>query len=196
MWNWLKRLLALRNTPQPAAEPRAYYQAHPPRCVAGFRAKPIELRRIQFDGHVDRLNITFLLACVCGNGCHYVSGFSWRNPDYRNELVFLSPLDLRCASCGKVEELLDTDRHGYDAEIGGIVATVRGQGEKMEYQCDQCGSQPFEICVRFEYADHVFDDQKHRGQAQDLFSWFSLVGKCPGCSRILRIADFECITKR
>jgi hypothetical protein len=25
-----------------------------------------------------------------------------------------------------------------------------------------------------------------------LFSWFSLVGKCPNCCQLLAVADFEC----
>src|SRR5262249_47862620 len=109
-------------------------------------------------------------------------------------LVFLSPITLRCAACGKEVELIDTDRHGYDAEIGAIVATVRGKGERGEYQCDGCGPQAFQICARFEYPDDHFDwnNKEFRGREKDLFTWFSLVGKCPGCSRLLSITDFEC----
>jgi hypothetical protein len=171
-----------------------YYWGHPPRCVAGFTARPAVLPRVVFDGHGEDLNTVFLLACTCGHEHHYVLGHYWRNPEFNNVLVFLSPLALRCASCGKVTELIDTDRHGYDAEIGAIVATKRGEGERAECQCEACGPQAFQVCVRFEYSDYLFDRDfaESRGKEQELFSWFSVVGKCPGCSRLLSITDFEC----
>jgi hypothetical protein len=187
----------------------AYYRSHPPRCIAGFIAKPVTLAAFTLDGHApassvdvpgvviegpELLNTVFLLACACGGEQHYVLGYHWRNPDFHNELVFLSPLTLRCASCGKVTELIDTDRHGYDAEIGAIVATARAEGKRGEYRCDRCGVEPFQVCARFEYSDDLFDRdfKEFRGREQDLFSWFSAVGKCRGCSRLLSIADFEC----
>jgi hypothetical protein len=187
----------------------AYYWSHPPRCIAGFTATPAALPGVVFDGHAsvppvpvpgvviegaDHLNTVFLLTCVCGHDRHFVLGYHWRNPDFSNESVFLSPLSLRCASCGKETELIDTDRHGYDAELGGVVATALGEGERGEYRCDWCGVLPFQVCVRFENSADVFtrDFEEFRGREQDLFSWFSAVGRCSGCSRLLAIADFEC----
>lgn len=188
-----------------------YYWNRPPRCIAGFVAKPAELSGHPFDGHAspqmikakvpgvvidgsELLNTVFLLACTCGHEQHHVTGYHWRNPDYHNKLVFLSPLVLRCASCSKETEVIDTDRHGYDAELGGIVATARWKGDRGEYQCEQCSLQAFCVCVRFEYGDYLFDSdfECYRGRQQDLFSWFSLVGKCIGCCRLLSITDFEC----
>jgi hypothetical protein len=186
-----------------------YFWSHPPRCIAGFAVKPAALPGFEFDGHASvppinvpgvviegpiHLNTVFLLACTCGKDHHYVLGYHWHNPDFNNQAVFLSPIVLRCAACGKEAELIDTDRHGYDAEIGGIVATVRANGEPGEYECDQCGRQPFQVFARFEYPDELFDGdfEEFSGREQDLFTWFSVVGKCPGCSRLLSITDFEC----
>ena len=188
-----------------------YFWTHPPRCIAGFKAQPVELPGVEFDGHpsmsdfagspyADRisapenLDIIFLLYCTCGSDRHYILGHYWRNPDYNNVLVFLSPLALRCAACGKVTELIDTDIHGYDGECGHGVATKRGEGRREEYLCDECGPQPLEGFVRFEYPDDLFteDFAEFRGREQDLFTWFSVAGKCVGCSRLLHVTEFEC----
>jgi ribosomal protein L37E len=191
-----------------ANEQIAYYQRHPPRCLAGFKAIPCELRGVFFDGHASppieatetiiegggHVNPVFLLACACGYDQHRVTGYNWRNPDYHNELVFLSPLTISCGHCGKSTELIDTDRHRYDAEIGAIVATARAEGTKGDYICNRCGPNLLQLCIRFEYPDDLFDsdDEGFRGREQDLFSWVTLIGKCHGCSRLLSVAEFEC----
>ena len=48
--------------------------------------------------------------------------------------------------------------------------------------------------TRFEYPDHVFnrDFKESDGREQDLFTWFSLVAKCPRCSGLLAVADLKC----
>jgi hypothetical protein len=108
--------------------------------------------------------------------------------------VFLSPLATRCEACQRVTELIDTDRHGYDAEIGAIVATKRGEGDRVDYLCEECGRKPLRLWARFEYSDDLFDREisEFHEREQELFSWFSLVGQCSGCSRLLSVADFEC----
>ena len=193
-------------------------RSHPPRCIAGFNATAVELRGAKFDGHPPRpqLNVIFALACSCGAVRHFVHGFRWANSDVDNAagflsplsllryfvhgfrrgkaVVFLSPLSLECVSCGKRTDLLDTDAHGYDAELGHGTATVRRQRDPVVYECPRCGRQPLEVFTRFEYPDHVFnrDFKESGGREQDLFTWFSLVAKCPRCSGLLAVADFKC----
>jgi len=190
----------------------SYLRSHPPRCIAGFTARPTRLPGIEFDGHVsmsqlnievppgvtidapEHINPVFALSCQCGHTQHYVHGYRWINPDFHNAIVCLSPLVLQCAACGKMTHLLDTDVHGYDAELGHGTATVRAMGERVVYECPRCGRHPLEAFVRFEYPDGLFDGNfpKFAGREQELFTWFNLVGKCPQCSRVLHVADFEC----
>ncbi len=186
----------------------AYYRQHPPRCIAEFTSIPTEVRGVSFDGHASgdpppgdsiieaggTIDVCFILQCRCGKNRHRVFGYYWRNPDFRNELVYLSPLTAECIFCGKITDIIDTDAHGYDAELGGIVATARGLGAKGEFACDQCGSRPLALCARFEFIDDSFhsSDKVFRGREQELFSWFTLLGKCDGCSRIMTVAEFEC----
>jgi hypothetical protein len=93
-----------------------------------------------------------------------------------------------------VTELLDTDVHGYDSEQGHGSATVRGEGERVVFECPSCGHQPLEAFVRFEYTDDLFDGDfaDFADREQDLFTWFSLVGRCLRCSELLPVVDFEC----
>jgi hypothetical protein len=215
MFGWFRKRRAPNQAadklPAGAANHLAYYRSHPPRCIAAFKAQPVEMPGVAFDGHAspsqlsagvpgvkiqgpEHVNPVFWLRCTCGCDSHFVLGHYWRNPDYGNVLVFVSPLALRCSACGKVSELLDTAIHGYDPEVGGISATYRGEGEQAEFACDKCGPRQFQVFARFEYPDHLaaahFDD--YRGRWQDLFSWFSLIGKCTGCDRLIAVTNFEC----
>jgi len=173
----------------------SYFRSHPPRCIAGFTSTPVTLPGIKFDGHGSLINSVFALACSCGSGQHFIHGFSWINPDnFDNTPVFLSPMSLECTACGKRTELIDTDAHGYDAELGHILATARGRGDPSVYECLECGRQPLDAFARFEYPYELFDEDfaEFAGREQDLFSWFSLLGKCRQCSQLLAVADFEC----
>jgi hypothetical protein len=189
----------------------AFYRNHPPRCVAGFKAQPVEMPNVTFDGHAsvspldtegsgtkiegcEHVNPVFRLFCTCGCDSHFVIGYNWHNPDCNNEAVFLSPLSLRCSDCGKVTVLFDSDIHGYDAEACSMSTCCRAEGERAEFACDRCGPRQAQVFVRFEYPDDLLGPEfdKYRGREQDLFSWFTLVGKCSGCGRFIEVADFEC----
>jgi hypothetical protein len=171
-----------------------YLWTHPPRCIQGFEAQRADLPEVVFDGHGEELNTVFGLRCTCGHTTHFVLGHYWRNPDYNNRLVFLGPIALRCKACEKVTELIDTDIHGYDAELGHVYTKMREDGERAEFKCEACGVQSFEVYARFEYTEDLFGDdfEDFRGREQDLFSWFSLVGTCSSCSQMHGVADFEC----
>lgn len=190
----------------------SYFRDRPPRCIAGFDARPTELPGVEFDGHAsmsqldfevppgvtvhapEHINPVFALCCRCGGNRHYVRCYRWINADYNNAVVTLSPLALQCAACQKVTQLLDTDLHGYDSELGHGSATARAEGDEVVFECPSCGRQPLEAFVRFEHSDDLFDGDfpEFAGREQDLFTWFSLVGRCPQCSQLLPVADFEC----
>ena len=164
----------------------------PPRCLAGFRAEPATLTGVAFDGHGSDRNKVYRLSCPCGHDRFRVLGHFLRSD--RGTDLFVSPLALECAACGKVTELIDTDRHGYDAELGHGSATLRGDGPRTHYPCDKCGVRPMTAYARFEHSGEELADSfiEEFPNTQEYFSWFSLVGTCEGCQRMLRVADFEC----
>ena len=163
----------------------------PPRCLAGFQPQPAELPGVRFDGHNQPLNKVFHLRCACGSDHSVALGYPVVN---RGVSVFVGPLALRCATCGETTELIDTEIHGYDAELGHGSATVRGKGERQPYACPTCGVEPMVPYVRFEHSDEVLSDStgEFTGREQDLFSWFSLVGRCDKCQQVITVTDFEC----
>ena len=186
-----------------------FFEKHPPRCLSGFTATPTRLPQHKFDGHgsvaelkalgynvsgPENCNPIFQVACKCAADTHYIHAYRWSNPDFNDKVVLLSPLDLECSKCGRVTGLMDAARHGYDAELGHIVATASGRGDRVRYECPQCGVQPVWAYTRFEYPDDLFDGDfaDFAGREQDLFTWFSLVGKCTKCSSLFAVADFEC----
>jgi hypothetical protein len=189
----------------------AYFRSHPPRCIAGFVANPTELPGAEFDGHASKSDLKpspspgatieapdhiipiFALSCRCGSDRHFVHTYRWPNPYLNNLVLYLSPLSLECAACGKETDLLDTDIHGYDSELGVGPTNARAEGDRAVFECPRCGCQPFQAFVRFEYSDDLFDRKNSglAGRESDLFSWFSLVGKCQRCSLVVAITDFE-----
>src|SRR5688572_20205948 len=94
----------------------ARLHANTPSCLDGFVATLThDLDEHRFDGHGEKLNKIYALACKCGGERLVVVGHHTTNPDLRDVKIFVSPLSLRCSACGNETPLLDTQLHGYDA---------------------------------------------------------------------------------
>ncbi len=122
-----------------------------PSCLCGFRARPAQLPE-PFD---DNPHSVWKLVCRCGGEQGRFLGYPLR--DYNREYdgpEFISPLAFERAACKTVSELLNTDQHGYHAEVarrsGGVGAThYRGQGPRQAFLSPHCGGQKFEVTVGF-----------------------------------------------
>jgi hypothetical protein len=174
-----------------------YFWDNRPRCVKEFFTERAELEEVAFDGHGTVVNTVFKLGCKCGGEKMFVNGYHWKNPDFDNVEVFISPIELECELCGKAAELIDTDVHGYDAELGHGSCTGRGKGGRNRFSCPKCRPSSMEVYVRFEYPDDLLDDEfdsfeDFRGREQDLFTWFTLLGRCTTCGELIGISDLEC----
>ncbi len=172
----------------------AYVNSHPPRCLASFKIAAVAMPDAEWDGHGEELNAVFQVSCTCGSRAHSISGFSWRPSEKASQRVFLSPIELTCTSCAKQSLLLDTDAHGYDAELGHGSATRRGEGDPAKFRCEKCSEESMEALIRFEYPDDVFGDEfkDFRGGRADLFTWVSVLGRCQGCKGLWAVAGYEC----
>lgn len=71
-------------------------------------------------------------------------------------------------------------------------SSVRLKDEKLVCECTNCHKTEFEVFARFEYPAGLFDDPEFEGKEQELFSWFTGVGKCKACSTTSQFIDFEC----
>jgi hypothetical protein len=195
------------DSPAPDAEEMVWWaHRHPPRCLGAFRAMPCDLPDVGFDGHGGQ-NAIFGLACACGEEPQWVLGHYWANPSYPDGSVvgFIDPLALRCDACGRSTELIDTDYHGYNGETSRREQSPAGPGERppwlnpritserVPYRCSTCGPQPLTLYARFEYGgdEYQSSDAEFAGRWQDLFSWFTLLGRCPLCNRLCLVTEYE-----
>lgn len=173
---------------------RKYFFSHPPRCLNGFQTAPADLPGRIFDGHGETLNPIFQIKCSCGHAQARIDGYKWANPDFGNEEVFLSPITYTCDQCGCSQQIIDTDEHGYDAELDHGSCTARGMGVQDLFRCPECSNECIQVFIRFEYPDDLFDDdfEDFKCRQQDLFTWVSLHAQCSKCSKTLNITEFEC----
>jgi len=163
----------------------------PPTCVA--KAAP-ELDDPDPDPDprdTEQFGTTFRLGCPCGSRqtsvlCHPTK--------VRSEDLILSPLALLCADCDRVTEIFDSARHGYDAEVSGGGATMRGSGEREPYRCSACGERAGEAVATFSFNDPEGLQtlpQEMTGREQDAFDWFALDWQCAACGELNNVADYE-----
>ena len=171
----------------------ARLQANTPNCLDGFAATLThDLDSLRFDGHGEPLNKVYTLKCKCGGDRLAVIGYLTTNPDFNNARVFVTPIALRCAGCGREELLFDTELHGYDAEIEPHPTHIRARGDRGPFTC-ACGGDQFKPYARFEFSSETLEDStgEWTGNEHNLFTWFSLVGDCAKCGKRIDIAEFE-----
>jgi hypothetical protein len=119
--------------------------------------------------------------------------------DYEGPLELISPLAFKCGNCDRTAELLDTDVHGYHADIdlragtSGGSCKMRGTGDcgdRLAFPCPNCNSDVFSIIVGFVFwnADELAEEFDDRWE--DLFNVFLLYSSCLKCGTTSRPADF------
>ncbi len=95
-----------------------------PSCLRQFKTTPADLPE-PFD---DNPCSVWLIACTCGGEQGRFLGYplSSYNTEYKGPQCFLSPLAFDCIACNTVTELLETDRHGYHAEVARLESGKHG----------------------------------------------------------------------
>jgi hypothetical protein len=166
----------------------------PPECLRGFRTAAVKNM-----GPWEE-NIGWQLTCECGAKQGKILGYSLKeySSDYLGPEIFVGPLAFQCSSCGKTTEIIDTDLHGYDAEIGKLEGkqfsvTIRGQGKRKSFPCLNCQATSFGVTVCFFHNnfDIIEDEPDLEPRSQDFFDAFDCLGVCVACSEESRIANFE-----
>jgi hypothetical protein len=76
----------------------------PPSCLIGFKCKSALSE--EFDEWA-----AWSLSCPCGCNLGTLLGYplSELNPDYNDNPLYMSPLSLRCSSCGSQKQIIDTN---------------------------------------------------------------------------------------
>lgn len=167
-------------------------QTTTPSCLRNFNATPSQLP-VPFD---DNPCSIWQVACPCGGTKARFFGYPLKdyNPEYDGPECFISPLALECDACKTVTELLDTDRHGYHAEVarrdGGIGSVKRrGKGPRRAFACSGCKKDHFEVIVGFVfwYPDELIEFD---GEWEELFNVFLCHCKCTGCGQTSQPTNF------
>ena len=147
----------------------------------------------------DSVRSVWRVECRCGGERGRVLGFplggdnDW--PDWVR--CFISPIGFECAACGKLTEVIDTDIHGYHAEIakreGGIgSAKCRGEGPRQAWPCPECKGELFALIVAFIFWDAVLDLVADEPELppQEFFTIFLPFARCVGCGHLSEPTDF------
>ena len=135
-----------------------HYQSHPPRCIEPYATQPFGLEPVSFDGHGDdSVNVGFSLACKCGSHHHLLSGLTWRSSEDADPAI-IGPITTECVKCKTGHVLFDTDKHGYDAELGHGSSYASSEGTLGTLECQNHPEREMEILVRFEYPTDLFGE--------------------------------------
>jgi hypothetical protein len=136
--------------------------------------------------------------CKCGGAIGRLLGHSLKvfNSEYDGPLLLISPLAFQCASCERPTELLDTDIHGYHADLDlregttGRSCKFRGSGERLAFPCPACSADLFTIVVGFVFWDAEELEEEFEDRWEDLFNVFLCYTSCVKCGAMSRPADF------
>lgn len=172
----------------------AHVRTAPPSCVRSFRLSPAQLPK-PFD---DNLTTVWRLACECecggDNGRLLGHRLETLSSHYRGDLL-VSPLGFECSACGRITELLDTDLHGYHAEVGKLEggtgsAKIRGTATRTAYACPACSGDSFGMVAGFVYWHFdIIEDEPHL-PAEEFFNVFLLYCTCAACGRVSEPTQF------
>jgi hypothetical protein len=173
----------------------------PPRFLQGFVARPTTDPGIDTDPPPENWeNRFFSIACECGGSTFAVRSFF--NPHFYLEYeTAYGPVTLRCTTCLQERESFDPSKHGYDVEIDHWPPDDDFGGIDKEFACPHCSGADFALTVVLEYPPDVLQaEAAEEGRSaassgpkpEDLFGYFTLVGRCSGCGVLTTISDVEC----
>lgn len=191
-----------------------YFRSNPPGCFSGFVTKPTKFGGIEFDGHgfsgslvealSESINVLFQIECQCGGKLFTLHAKEGKNEIWQNnETVIAEEYILECNKCSSRRVFFNSSRHGYDSEVMRLEGLLKNDGdpekdrndrqkEERKCSCKNCNQSSFEFLTRLEYFDDLFGMDEFKGREQDLFSWFSGIGKCNNCNTLNLFIDFEC----
>lgn len=170
-----------------------------PRCLREFRTQSVSGPDILLDTLTEWPNCFYALGCRhCRSGVYNVIGTLTAN-ELIHQHVLGGPLRCRCVHCRKTVPLFDPSHHGYDVELDPFTPREVKAG-RQGFSCSTCGQLEFLLTARFEYPARLIAALAagvptgyvtHPGREQDLFTWFTLIGRCAGCDALTTIAS-EC----
>jgi len=164
-----------------------------PRCLADFVVSPTDRPRTEL-GSFDGQNYFFSLDCRCSGRSFVVRSF-FSPHFYLKHPTAYGPITLRCVTCTRECICFDPSEHGFDAELDHFPSPNEDRGEIRDFACPRCEETSFRIIARFEYPTNARFGQPTEPSvpaAEDLFTYFMLIGTCDSCRLISVLADIQC----
>lgn len=170
-----------------------------PRCLAGLAVWPTADPGVELDTLVEEWQERFFaVACRCGGDLFTVHGHVYRERFLGIERIS-GAATLICGACGRKAVAFDPAIHGFDVEIDHFPAPGPTVGELQDFGCPACARTSFTLVARFQYPANVTHHRwppgkpgGRRPRAEDLFSYFSLLGRCSGCNEWTTLQSTEC----
>lgn len=168
----------------------------PPRCLAEFTVLPTEDPGVELDTLVEEWQERFFtVVCRCGGDRFTVNGHV-----YREKLLGIERISgagtLICGRCGRRAVAFDPALHGYDVEIEHFPAPGPTVGALRDFVCPSCAGASFRLVARFQVPAEVTESRWPAGgpppRPEDLFAYFSLLGRCAGCQEWTTLQSTEC----
>lgn len=168
----------------------------PPKCLARFTVAPAADPGVELDTLVEEWpERSFAVACRCGG-----DQFTVRGHVYGEELLGIARISgaatLICGGCAGKAVAFDPALHGFDVEIDHFPAPGPTVGGFWDFACPACARSSFVLVARFQYPAEVsklrWPAGACRPNREDLFSYFSLLGRCAGCEEWTTLQSTEC----
>ena len=172
----------------------------PPGCLCRLRTSPAQAPDLLLDTLTDWPNRFYSLGCRCGSELFSVVGELAENALIRQTVV-AGPVTCRCNRCLVTVPIFDPARHGYDVEINHFPSQYVPSGVTKEFRCPTCRQSTFALIARFEYPARLIASLEaglptgyvgHPGREQELFTWFTLIGRCGRCDAVTTVASACC----
>mgnify|MGYP001258218479 CR=1 FL=1 len=172
---------------------------HTPRCLREVIAHPSDAPDLLLDTLTDWPNRFYSLSCHCRSDLFTVAGELAQN-ELIHQKIITGPVMSRCNHCKRAVLLFDASQHGYDVELDHFSCQRKAIFSKQSFLCPTCDNSVFALIARFEYPAGLIAAletgqstgySSHLGREHDLFTWFTLIGRCNHCGVITTISS-EC----
>jgi len=178
----------------------ARVRSHPPRCLSGFRVRADSEATRAVGVTLGGGGTLFELLppspdqtpVLLGRYLDKVWPTGW---DERFQgRILVSPLAIRWEPSGRVVELFDGTRHGYNPEHSVGAVHSRGNTERVEYQWPDrvCLDPVFVVCLSYYFDEGHELLGKEAIRPEDFFGWFTLAAWSRTDGSVHCVTDFEC----
>lgn len=148
---------------------------------------------------VDTLRLKGKIRCTCG--CAEMKLKTWpkvnrgeiKVQEYHGSLA-LNVMG-ECTICGKIHELFDASKHGYDGLVCHEYAAVSNE-ELCDCCCDNCGKDAFIVQVDIDteepeqFVEEVVEDASEEFQPEDYvdaFGGIRMIMRCKNCGKSIQM---------